>query len=75
VRLAEIADNPVKFQKTSTAHFYAGFNVWENETSTQRITGAASGKLEIKMFENQGALSPFASSLLSASLLIVFSVF
>ena len=50
--------------KTTVLHFYAGFNVWENESSTKRLTGGSSAKMELHLME-QGAhtLSLFAVSI------------
>ena len=44
-------------------HFYAGFNVWESDQAEQRVTGASSGKLEIKLFEDAVATTDFAVGL------------
>ena len=32
-------------------HYYAGFNIWETEDSTQRLTGSVSDKLELRLVE------------------------
>ena len=58
-------------EKTTVLHFYAGFNVWENENSKKRLTGGSSAKMELRLME-EGAS---ALSLLAVSIALLASSF
>ena len=50
-RLASTSLSAIELKKTAIQYFYAGFNVWQTDLDEQRITGAVSAKLAIRMFE------------------------
>ena len=47
----------INFLKNNSIYFYAGFNVFDDKMSEIRIAGGVSSKIEIKMFEEETAVS------------------
>ena len=41
----------IDIKKDAKIYFYAGFNVWEQESDTQRLTGAVSDRIELQLAE------------------------
>ena len=70
-RLTVTERSKIKMEKTTVLHFYAGFNVWENENSKKRLTGGSSAKMELRLME-EGAS---ALSLLAVSIALLASSF
>ena len=63
----------INFLRDNIVHFYAGFNVFEDSLSEYRIAGAVSRKLEIKMFEETGAVTGLSTAAGAVVLLLATS--
>ena len=50
-------NSDINFLRENTIHYYAGYNVFEDENSQYILSGGSSTKLEMRMLEEAGALS------------------